>query len=136
MSAGYDPDLGKGDLPDPATRAGDTVERVATGPSIDSHPGVRSGKPCFVSTRITVDDVLEYLASGMSASEIEGHFPELTADHVRLALASQDESSIRAADGRGVDLVRIWRDVAGRMEGHLAAGRRHLLTEDVLRCGD
>lgn len=113
--------------------AGGTVEFVATGPNIESHPGVRSGKPCFVGTRITVDDVMQYLASGMSANEIVDHFPELTADHVRLALASRDKASTRAADGRVVDLAPIWRDVAGRMEGQLAAGHRHLLTEDVLR---
>ncbi len=53
---------------------------------IDVRPGVRSGKPCFVGTRITVYDVLEYLAGGMSEDEIVGDFPELTADHVRAAL--------------------------------------------------
>ena len=54
---------------------------------IDVRPGVRSGKPCFVGTRITVYDVLEYLASGMTTDEIVADFPELTADHVRAALA-------------------------------------------------
>ncbi|MDH4074909.1 MAG: DUF433 domain-containing protein [Acidimicrobiia bacterium] len=53
---------------------------------IDVRPGVRSGKPCFVGTRITVYDVLEYLAAGMSGDEIVEDFPELTADHVRAAL--------------------------------------------------
>lgn len=53
---------------------------------IDVRPGVRSGKPCFVGTRITVYDVLEYLAGGMSGDEIVEDFPELTADHVRAAL--------------------------------------------------
>ena len=53
---------------------------------IDVRPGVRSGKPCFVDTRITVYDVLEYLAGGMSAAEIVEDFPELTDDHVRAAL--------------------------------------------------
>ena len=32
---------------------------------IDTRAGVRNGKPCFIGTRITVYDVLEYLASGM-----------------------------------------------------------------------
>ena len=50
-------------------------------------PDVRSGKPCFVGTRITVYDVLEYLASGMTTDEIVSDFPELTTDHVRAALA-------------------------------------------------
>ncbi|MCB1256179.1 MAG: DUF433 domain-containing protein [Microthrixaceae bacterium] len=53
---------------------------------IDSHPGVRRGKPRFVDTRITVYDVLEYLAGGMSADEIITEFPELTTDHVHAAL--------------------------------------------------
>lgn len=53
---------------------------------IDVRPEVRSGKPCFVGTRITVYDVLEYLASGMTASDIVIDFPELTLDRVRAAL--------------------------------------------------
>lgn len=53
---------------------------------IETRPGVRSGKPCFVGTRITVYDVLEYLASGMTAEEIVADFPELTVEHVRAAL--------------------------------------------------
>ena len=53
---------------------------------IDVRPGVRSGKPCLVGTRITVYDLLEYLAGGMSASEIVEDFPELTDDHVRATL--------------------------------------------------
>ena len=53
---------------------------------IEVRPGVRSGKPSFVGTRITVYDVLEYLASGMSTEEIVADFPELTPDHVRAAI--------------------------------------------------
>lgn len=53
---------------------------------IDVRPGVRSGKPCFVGTRIAVYDVLEYLASGMTHDEIVGDFPELTEAHIRAAL--------------------------------------------------
>ncbi len=48
--------------------------------------GVRSGKPCFVGTRIAVYDVLEYLASGMTTEEIVTDFPELTPEHVRAAI--------------------------------------------------
>lgn len=54
---------------------------------IDVRPEVRGGKPCFVGTRITVYDVLEYLASGMTTDEIVADLPELTTDHVRAALA-------------------------------------------------
>ncbi len=53
---------------------------------IEVRPEVRGGKPCFVGTRITVYDVLEYLAGGMSSEEIVTDFPELTGDHVRAAL--------------------------------------------------
>jgi uncharacterized protein (DUF433 family) len=53
---------------------------------IDVRSDVRGGKPCFVGTRITVYDVLEYLAGGMTAAEIVEDFPELTEDHVRAAL--------------------------------------------------
>lgn len=53
---------------------------------IETRAGVRSGKPCFTGTRITVHDVLEYLASGMTAEQIVADFPELTVEHVRAAL--------------------------------------------------
>lgn len=53
---------------------------------IDVRPGVRSGKPCFVGTRIAVYDVLEYLASGMTHAEILADFPELTEGHIRATL--------------------------------------------------
>lgn len=53
---------------------------------IETQPGVRSGKPCFVGTRIAVYDVLEYLASGMTSEEIVADLPELTPDHVRASI--------------------------------------------------
>ena len=53
---------------------------------IEARAGVRSGKPCFVGTRIAVYDVLDYLASGMKVEEIVADFPELTAEHVRAAI--------------------------------------------------
>lgn len=49
--------------------------------------GKRSGKPCIRGMRITVSDVLEYLASGMTIPEILGDFPELTEDDIRACLA-------------------------------------------------
>lgn len=54
---------------------------------IEIKPGVRSGKPCFKGTRITVYDVLEYMAGGMSEAELLQNFPVLTPDHLRAALA-------------------------------------------------
>ena len=53
---------------------------------IESRPGVRSGKPCFIGTRIAVYDVLDYLASGMTTAKIVHDFPELTEQHVRAAI--------------------------------------------------
>jgi uncharacterized protein (DUF433 family) len=50
-------------------------------------PGVRSGKPCIKGTRITVYDVLEYLAGGMTESQILADFPDLTAEDIRACLA-------------------------------------------------
>jgi uncharacterized protein (DUF433 family) len=50
-------------------------------------PDVRSGKPCIAGTRITVYDILEYLAGGMTEEEILRDFPSLTRDDVRAALA-------------------------------------------------
>jgi uncharacterized protein (DUF433 family) len=54
---------------------------------ISIEPGKRSGKPCIRGMRITVYDVLEYLAGGMSEDEILADFPELTRDDIRACLA-------------------------------------------------
>jgi uncharacterized protein (DUF433 family) len=50
-------------------------------------PGVRSGKPCIKGTRITVYDLLEYLAGGMTDAQILSDFPDLTAEDIRACLA-------------------------------------------------
>jgi uncharacterized protein (DUF433 family) len=50
-------------------------------------PDVRSGKPVIRGTRVTVVDILEYLAGGMSQEEGLGDFPDLAADDIRAALA-------------------------------------------------
>jgi uncharacterized protein (DUF433 family) len=49
-------------------------------------PGIRSGKPCIKGTRITVYDILEYLAGGMSEDDILRDFPSLSRDDIRAAL--------------------------------------------------
>jgi uncharacterized protein (DUF433 family) len=49
--------------------------------------GKRSGKPCIRGMRITVSDVLEYLASGMSEVEILRDFPELTHEDISACLS-------------------------------------------------
>ena len=53
---------------------------------ISLNPDVRSGKPTIRGTRITLSDILEYLASGMSKEEILADFPDLTADDISAAL--------------------------------------------------
>jgi uncharacterized protein (DUF433 family) len=54
---------------------------------ITIEPGKRSGKPCIRGMRITVYDVLEYLASGMSEAEILSDFPTLRSEDIRACLA-------------------------------------------------
>jgi uncharacterized protein (DUF433 family) len=54
---------------------------------ITIEPGKRSGKPCIRGMRITVQDVLEYLAGGMTEEEILRDFSELTRDDIKACLA-------------------------------------------------
>jgi uncharacterized protein (DUF433 family) len=64
---------------------------------ITIEPDKRSGQPCIRGLRMTVQDVLEYLASGMSAEEILADFPDLTAEDIRacLAFAADRERRLR-----------------------------------------
>lgn len=66
---------------------------------IEIRPGVRSGKPCFKGTRITVYDVLEYLEGGMTEGELLGDFPTLTPQHIRAARAFADAHNLQLAPG-------------------------------------
>ena len=54
---------------------------------ITMEPDKRGGKPCIRGLRITVYDVLDHLASGMSEGEILQDFPDLTADDIKACLA-------------------------------------------------
>jgi uncharacterized protein (DUF433 family) len=54
---------------------------------IEIESGRRSGKPCIRGTRITVGDILGWLANGMSMDEIIYDFPELSKDDILEALA-------------------------------------------------
>jgi uncharacterized protein (DUF433 family) len=54
---------------------------------ITIEPGKRGGKPCIRGLRITVYDVLDYLASGMTQEEILRDFPDLTAEDIKACLA-------------------------------------------------
>ncbi|MEO5342628.1 MAG: DUF433 domain-containing protein [Gammaproteobacteria bacterium SHHR-1] len=62
-------------------------------------PDVRGGKPCIKGTRITVYDILEYMAGGMSESEILTDFPSLQTVHLRAALAFAAQRERRLAMG-------------------------------------
>ena len=65
------------------------LERIAVDPTI------RFGKPCVRGTRISVGDVLGYLAGGMSEAQILADFPQLTPDDVRACLAYAAECERR-----------------------------------------
>jgi uncharacterized protein (DUF433 family) len=54
---------------------------------ITIEPGKRGGKPCIRGLRITVYDILEYLAGGMTERDILDDFPDLVADDIRACLA-------------------------------------------------
>ena len=54
---------------------------------ITIEPGKRAGKPCIRGLRITVGDVLGWLAAGMSHAEIIDDFPDLTEEDIRACLA-------------------------------------------------
>jgi uncharacterized protein (DUF433 family) len=65
------------------------LDRIAVDPTI------RFGKPCVRGTRISVGDVLGYLAGGMSEAQILADFPQLTGDDVRACLAYAAERERR-----------------------------------------
>ncbi|HVU48458.1 MAG TPA: DUF433 domain-containing protein [Terracidiphilus sp.] len=63
-------------------------------------PGKRSGKPTIRGLRITVSDVLDYLAGGMTPEEILADFPDLTETDIRacLAFAADRERKLEIAE--------------------------------------
>ena len=64
---------------------------------ITLEPGKRGGKPCVRGLRISVQDVLDWLAAGRSAEEIIQDFPELTLDDIRAVLSYAAERERHAA---------------------------------------
>ena len=58
-------------------------------------PAIRFGKPCVQGTRISVGDILGYLAGGMSEDQILADFPQLTRGDVRACLAYAAERERR-----------------------------------------
>ncbi len=67
---------------------------------ITINPEIRSGKPCIKGTRITVYDILEYLAGGMSEDEILSDFPSLTREDIRAALEFAAARERRLSESR------------------------------------
>jgi len=64
---------------------------------ITIEPDKRSGKPCIRGLRMTVTDVLEYLAGGMTPEEIVAEFPDLTLEDIRACLAFAADRERRLA---------------------------------------
>ena len=62
---------------------------------ITLEPDKRGGKPCIRGLRITVSDVLEYLASGMTEAEILADLPDLELEDIRAVLAFAAERERR-----------------------------------------
>jgi uncharacterized protein (DUF433 family) len=54
---------------------------------ISINADIRFGKPCIKGTRIAVADILQWLASGMTNTEILNDYPGLIEEHIRAALA-------------------------------------------------
>ena len=97
---GYDAAWGRYPLTD-----GRTLRRLSRWhiwTRITIEPGKRSGKPCIRGLRMTVSDVLDYLASGMSEEDLLRDFPDLTREDIRacLAFAADRERRLVAVGGR------------------------------------
>lgn len=60
-------------------------------------PAIRSGKPCLKGTRITVYDVLSYLAAGMTPEDIQTDFPALSSEKIRACLSFAADRERRLA---------------------------------------
>lgn len=73
---------------------------------ITIEPGKRSGKPCIRGLRVTVYDVLDHLASGMSHAEILSDFPYLTEEDILASLAFAADRERRTAFVAGEAALR------------------------------
>lgn len=69
---------------------------------ITIEPGKRSGKPCIRGMRITVYDILEYLAGGMTEEEILEDFSELTSEDIKACLAFATETRPKFGSAKGL----------------------------------
>jgi len=68
------------------------------------NPKVRSGKPCIKNTRITVYDILKYLAGGMSESEILSYFLSLTHEDIKDVFAFSPLQELITVDPKVMDV--------------------------------
>ena len=59
---------------------------------IEVVPGKRGGKACIKGTRITVEDVLQWIDRGMSTKEILNDFPELTEQHISACICYSNQA--------------------------------------------
>jgi uncharacterized protein (DUF433 family) len=73
---------------------------------ITVEPGKRSGKPCIRGLRITVYDVLDYLASGMTHEQILRDFPYLTEEDIQACLAFAADRERRTSFVAGEASIR------------------------------
>jgi uncharacterized protein (DUF433 family) len=80
---------------------GGTLSTMDYSKIITIDPGKRGGKPCIRGLRITVYDVLDYLAGGMSEDEILRDFPELSREDIRACLAFAADRERRLVGGIG-----------------------------------
>src|SRR5205085_3560190 len=78
-----------------------TINHMSYQDIITIEPGKRGGKPCIRGMRITVYDVLEYLASGMTQEEVLEDFPYLTKDDILacLSYAADREKRLMVVEG-------------------------------------
>jgi uncharacterized protein (DUF433 family) len=68
---------------------------------ISLNPEIRFGKPCIIGTRISISDILSWLASGMSNEQILEDYPSLKEEHIRAALlfAANREAMVKIIAG-------------------------------------
>lgn len=66
---------------------------------IEINPSIRFGKPCLIGTRITVYDVLGWMASGMTREEILENYPSVTEEKLLacLAYSADKERKVKVA---------------------------------------
>lgn len=83
-------------------RGASILGRMSSLDRISVDPQVRFGKPCVRGTRITVGEILAYLAGGRNESELLGDFPQLTHEDVLAVLAFAAERERRGTAAAGL----------------------------------